>query len=156
MRTQRTNRRNFLKGSGAAVSTALVPATAHAASQVDDTAAGVSRFEDCAAIRKLYRDFVTQQSDHLRVLRDPAQEEDTIEFAADGQTAVARFHCLVENAKPLVGDAPFLEMARQQGLHAERWWESGIHELACVKIDGAWRIRTTVYRKLRVILSTVT
>jgi hypothetical protein len=137
MKNQKTNRRGFLKGSGAVVSSALIPAAAHAASQAGDS----------AEIRKLYREFVTRQSDHLRVLRDPSHEDDTIQIAPDGNTAIARFHCLVENATPLIGDAPLLEMARQQGLHAEQWWEAGIHELTAVKKDGAWRIEMVAYSK---------
>jgi hypothetical protein len=136
MKNQKSNRRSFLKGSGAVVSSALVPAAANAA---------ISQFDDRAEIRKLYREFVAQQSDHLRVLRDPSHEEDTIAIAADGRTATARFHSVVQNATPLVGDAPLLEMARQQGIYAKQWWESGTHELTCVKGNGVWRIDTVRY-----------
>ena len=145
-KNQKSDRRSFLRCSGAVVSAALVPATAHAASQV------AFQVDDHTEIRKLYRDFITKQSDHLRVLHDPSHDEDTIELAPDSRTAIARFHCLVENATPLIGDSPLLEMARQQGLNAEQWWESGVHQLTCTKAHGEWRLESASYRKLHAIL----
>jgi hypothetical protein len=156
-------RRAFLRGTGAAMSAALVPAVA----AVDATAADRTR-EDAGLIRQLYRDWAaclagqrrreyadlfSAESETcvpgglLRLMQDPAQPSETIEFAADRRSAVARFHCLAQIAAPLRGNASVVEMARLQGQHDRTWWESGIHELDCVKTGAAWKIRNLAYRR---------
>lgn len=150
--SEESGRREFLRGAGAAASAALVPAAAAT------TPAGHAERtqDDAAAIRRLYQEYAAgfgaQCADsgaavQLRLLRDPAQPPDTIQVAADGQSARAQFHCMVQTATPLVGQASLLEMARLQGQHGETWWEAGVHEIDCVKVEDRWAIRQLAYRK---------
>lgn len=150
--SEESGRRAFLRGAGAVASAALVPATAAAApgSQMERTQ------DDAAAIRTLYQEYAAGfgaqcaepgAAVQLRLLRDPAQPPDTIRVAAGGQTARAQFHCMVQTATPLVGQSSLVEMARLQGQHGETWWEAGVHELDCVKVEGQWTIRQLAYRK---------
>jgi hypothetical protein len=125
--------------------------------------------EDTAAIRELHRAYaalvaaqapdvlrnlftedaaITKQSPggtlHVRVLQAPESPE-SITIAADRQSACARFHCLVQTEEPLIGNAPLLEIARMQG-NRNMWWETGTHELDCVRSGDSWKIRRLVYR----------
>lgn len=148
---ERSGRRAFLRRAGAAASAAVVPGAAATVLPRGEERTG----EDAAAIRELYQEYVASfparstapgGDVQLRLLRDPLQVPDTIEIAADGQSARARFHCMMRTARPLAGHAPLLEMARLQGQHWETWWEAGVHELDCVKADGRWEIRQVAYR----------
>jgi hypothetical protein len=155
-------RRAFLRGTGAAISAALVPAVA----AVDETAETAR--EDAAPIRQLYRDWAVRVAGGrhrefadlfavdtdpfapaglLRLMRDPAQPPGTIAFAPDGRSAIAQFPCMAQIAVPLRGNGSVVEMARLQGQHAETWWESGIHELDCLKTGAGWKIRSVAYRR---------
>lgn len=142
----KSGRRAFLRGAGAVASAAVVPGASTAAAPTPDAT---------AAIRQLYVDYAaglaSQTAIHgtavqVRMLADPAQPADTIELAADSLSARACFHCVLQTDTPLVGSASLFALARLQGQHHETRWESGAHELDCVKVDGQWQIRTVVFR----------
>jgi hypothetical protein len=174
-RRSNSGRRDFLRRSGTVVSAMLAPAAAgiaHAGTgeslnienRLRQNSGQPALLEDTAEISKLYRDYAAHlatQASHsaplpqqsgtgiaqLRLMQDPAQQADTITVAPDRRTATAQFHCVAQIAVPLRGHGSLLEMARLQGQHSETWWESGIHELDCVKTSAGWKIRRVVYRK---------
>lgn len=151
-RLEKTNagRRAFLYRSGAAISGVLGAATVGLAERSPGSS------DDVAAIRRLYREYAatiaSQTVDpsntepvHVRLLHDRAAPDDIIVVAPDGQSASARFHCMVQTVQPLVGDARLIEMARLQG-NTTSWWERGVHSLDCVKTGDGWKIQRMVYR----------
>lgn len=166
-RRSNSGRRDFLRQSGTVVSAILAPAAAgiaHARSGEGERPDGgfhqdseqFARLEDAAAIRELYQDYAAHltaqagqpgaQAVQLRLMQDPARRADTIAVAPDRKSATARFHCVAQTAVPLTGEGSLLDMARLQGQYAETWWESGIHELDCVRTGSGWKIRSVAYR----------
>jgi hypothetical protein len=162
----KSGRRDFLRGSGTVVSAMLVPAAGIAQAGAGENlnnrpgqeSGRLALLEDAAEIRKLYRDYAVQLATQagkpgslpgtpVRVMQDPAQPAETITVAPDRRYATAQFGCMTQIAVPLMGHESLLEMARLQGQHSQTWWESGIHELDCVKTSAGWQIRSVVYRK---------
>jgi hypothetical protein len=141
-----TRRRAFL--SGVAASVAIAPL---AEGSTPPSTGQPGMLEDVPAIRGLFRAYAASlpgegEAMPVRLLQDPTEAEDSIVVSADRRTAHARFHCLVKMVTPLVGDAPLLEMARQQGC-ADTRWESGFLELECLRNDDGWQIQRLIYRR---------
>ncbi|HEY6927615.1 MAG TPA: nuclear transport factor 2 family protein [Steroidobacteraceae bacterium] len=74
------------------------------------------------------------------------QHLDTVDVAPDLHTATARFHCLTRMEAALRSTHPLIEMARQQGEGAIRWWESGVLEATYVRSASGWRISGLAFR----------
>jgi hypothetical protein len=161
-------------GAGVAATTAatgLALAATPQASAGDGAGAGVGALgtaEDREAIRQLHLAFVARleadatvgnQADAtVRELFDEpvqlgayrqtsSQRKDEVAFSEDGLQATATFHCEVELCTPLLDDCTAAQMARLQGLMANRRWESGRFEASYEKSRGQWRMTAVSYTR---------
>jgi hypothetical protein len=71
---------------------------------------------------------------------DPAQQLDLVEVGMDRKTASGQFPYSMQAGKPMTGESSLVQMARLQGEGLIHWWESGIHRVSFVKMDGEWKI----------------
>jgi hypothetical protein len=78
--------------------------------------------------------------------RDPAQQLDIVEVAADRKTATGQFPYSMQVGTPMTGDSSLVAMARLQGEGIVTWWECGMHEVSYVKKGNAWKISRLEYR----------
>jgi hypothetical protein len=74
------------------------------------------------------------------VLPDHTGEEDSVELAADGLSAKARYACAVEVESALEPDCTLAQMARAQGGGFIRRTERRMLKAEYIKADGAWAI----------------
>jgi len=125
----------------------LIPAVALA----DDALhARVKRLEDEAAIRDLHQSWLRQvhraggdarlEPSLRRVLPDQAGAPDTVEFSADGASAIGSYDCLVETETSLCPDCTLAQMAHVQGHGATRSTERRRLRLDYIKSAGSWKI----------------
>jgi hypothetical protein len=70
---------------------------------------------------------------------------DAVTLSENRQHAVATFHVDVELCTPLRDDCTIAQMARLQGMMAERRWETGRIEARYVKTGGQWKIESLRY-----------
>jgi hypothetical protein len=160
-----STRRSFLKG-GALLAAPLAAAAVPAAVMADEKLrARVARLENEAAIGKLHRAWLgkinrgatgaasplIKNSEGLaphhevrRILAEHGEQPDMIELAADGESAVGRFPCLVEFATAIAPDCTLAQMARAQGGGFVHRTERRILRVEFVKASGAWAMRVTV------------
>jgi hypothetical protein len=82
---------------------------------------------------------------HSAYRQSNSQHKDAVTVSEDRLQATATFHTEVELCMPLRGDCTFAQMARLQGLVAERRWESGRFEAKYVRTRGQWRIVSLSY-----------
>jgi hypothetical protein len=75
------------------------------------------------------------------------QRQDEVVFSEDGLQATGTFHCEVELCTPLQDDCTAAQMARLQGLMANRRWESGRFEASYEKSRGQWRMTAVSYTR---------
>lgn len=70
-------------------------------------------------------------------LLDHLQAQDIVTVSQDGETAHARFRCLMQAGAHLAtrGERP-----------NQQWWEGGLYENEYVKEDGVWKIKLLDYR----------
>src|SRR5262245_38889578 len=125
-----TTRRSFFCKAGGALGVAAAGAVAGAAAKKPDDAAALRQrlatLEDTAAIRELHRAYVAhlneRQYEALTTLfADPSQalqpvrecvvveptfEHDVVELAVDGNSATARFECVLQAESPLESHWP--------------------------------------------------
>jgi hypothetical protein len=156
--TARSTRRSFLKGS-AILAAPLAAAVPVAALGDDALKARLARLEDEAAIRALHQAWlrlintgaadpdsvllagsVTLDAAVRRVTPDHNGEPDDFVIAADGNSAVGRFHCAVETVTLIAKDCTFAQMAHLQGggfVHRE---ERRVLEVDYVKLKNTWAI----------------
>lgn len=161
-----STRRSFLK-SGALLAAPLTAAVPAALVADDGLRARLARLEDEAAIRALHQAWlrrvntrageVTGAGDAFAPLfadtegaapdqavrsiaADHAGEPDAIEIAADGKSAVGRFHCSVEIENAIVQDCTLARMAHAQGGGFVRRTERRALKVEYMKADGAWAI----------------
>ena len=162
MNTDNTStRRSFLKG-GALIAAPLAAVAAPSLAKVDDELkARLAKLESEAAIRELHQTWLRRIntgavdaatplfSDRERTAFDQALrsiapdhtgEPDAIEVAADGKSAVGRFHCAVEIETTIAQDCTLAQMARAQGGGFVRRMERRVLNVDYVKASGAWAI----------------
>ncbi len=162
------NRRTFIRNAGVAM-TAAVAGSGAAAGTADTADAGnlqhkLGLLEDTNAIRALQQSYfalVQQRNDaglaalfagdvtqvHTATVLDTRLDEESIEVAADRQSASAQLRSRVQLGTPMSGNGTLQQMARQQGLTEQQWNEAGIYTAHYIKLDGAWKIRELNYRK---------
>lgn len=154
-------RRSFLKG-GALLAAPLAAVAAPGVVMVDDKLkARLAKLENEAAIRKLHQTWLWRINTGAReasaelfanfrsvafdktlrsIAADHAGEPDLIEVAADGKSAVGRFHCFVETETAIPQDSTLAQMAHAQGGGFIRRLERRTLKVEYVKADGAWAI----------------
>ena len=163
-------RRRFIWKAGAALSVPLAVVAANAEARTAEDAEALkmrlARLEDANAIRdlnrayakhlnagaqqeiaRLFTDPAAARLDGMRALAaDPLGGDDTIEIAADGNTATARLHCAAETETAIEPACPLVEMARAQGGGVTKRSERGVLEGAYVKQNGVWKIERASFR----------
>jgi hypothetical protein len=75
------------------------------------------------------------------IAADHAGQPDAIEVAADGKSAVGRFHCTVDFETALAQDCTLARMAHAQGSGFVRRTERRVLNVDYVKASGAWAIK---------------
>ena len=162
MNTDNTStRRSFLKG-GALIAAPLAAVAAPSLVKADDELkARLAKLENEAAIRELHQTWLRRintgaadaaaplfsypESDTFdqavcSIAPDHAGQPDVIEVAADGRSAVGRFHCAVEIETAIAQDCTLAQMARQQGSGFIRRTERRVLNVEYEKASGAWAI----------------
>jgi hypothetical protein len=152
-----STRRMFLKGGAllAGPIAATSAALALARQRPDDGLnAHVNQLEDEAAIRELHQSWLRQinsggsmaliDASVRRVTADYLGAADSIEIAADGQTATGRFDCAVDLETMLPDDSTLGQMAHAQGSGMVRTTARRMLTVKYLKIAGAWTIDKVV------------
>lgn len=109
-------------------------------------------FSGKEGIRRLYCDLFSSGSTGKKMEPapgfepSPAQQQDSVEVAADRKTARGHFPYSMQVGAPMTGDSSLVEMARLQGEGVVKWWEGGTCEVSYVKVDNTWKIRRLEYR----------
>jgi hypothetical protein len=156
---KKSTRRAFFLNGGAVLG-AGVATTVGAAALRPEQAQQPGNAEDREAIRRLHLASMARlerQSDpgtaklfdeqglvQLGAYRQTPSQDD-VKFSADGQRAIATFHCEVELCTPLQGDCTAAQMARLQGQTDSRRWERGRFEGRYVKMRGEWKMEALSY-----------
>jgi hypothetical protein len=171
--TVMSTRRLFFWKAGAALSAPLAAVAASASGgNVDDVESLKTRLaelENLNAIRDLHQAYarhvnarahgevaalfvepseVQLDATVCSLTADASGEGDIIELAVDRETAVARFHCVVQLEVPIEPGCTLVEMARLQGDGFVRWSERRVLENIYVKRDGSWKIERSAYRRV--------
>jgi hypothetical protein len=79
-----------------------------------------------------------------------ADQQETIEVAADRLSARARFPYSIQVGAPMSTDSQLVQMARLHGGGIMKWCEGGSYEISYAKDvrDGSWKIQRLEYRAL--------
>jgi hypothetical protein len=164
-----TRRRFFLQAS-AALSVPLAASALHAAKPDDGNAnARLAALEDEKAIRELQQAYARLVNSGApekarRLFMSPSDakidasvrtlsmdgfgEHDAIEIAPDRTSATARTCCAVQTEAAIGPNCTLVDMARQQGEGVLRRSEKRTLVVACVKVDGAWKIERLAWELL--------
>jgi hypothetical protein len=163
-------RRSFIQTAGTALSVPLAAAAAgvpvDAVSENDPLHARLAHLEDVNAIRTLAHAYVQSVNTGARealaalfvdpstipvapeiraIMPDELMTDDSIEIAADRQTATARLHCTVQVETPIEPDCPLVDMARQQGGGVVRRTERGLLESVYLRREGVWKTQRSTF-----------
>lgn len=113
-------------------------------------------YRDQNGISRLYRDHFSINQTGRRmepapgVRIDADHKQHTIEIAADGKSASARFPYSIQAGAPLPDDCVLVQMARLHGEGIRKWCESGVYAITYVKDaqKGNWKIARLEHRVL--------
>ena len=169
--SKRRSRRSFIATAGTALSAPIAAAAATlpttVAVDVNDPRTRVERLEAVESIRGLNQAYARHVKAGERdaaaalfddpaadtldaavrgVAIDPVAEADAIEVAADGQSATARLHRVVDAVDEIGPSCPLVDMAREQGGGIVARTERGLFETEYVKRDGVWKIQRATFR----------
>jgi hypothetical protein len=165
-----STRRSFLKG-GAMLAAPLAAVAVPAVVMADnELKARLARLENEAAIRDLHQTWLrrvnTATSDAAELLfadpkaaafdpsvrsiaADHAGQQDAIDVAADGKSAVGRYECSMEIETTIAQDCTLSRMAHAQGGGFVRRTERRVLKVEYVKSSGAWAIATVEFAPAR-------
>jgi hypothetical protein len=156
---KKSTRRAFFLSSGAVLGAGVAATTGAASLATPAAAQARGSAEDREAIRKLHLAFVSQLENQryegaadlfgdaqLAAYRQTtSQQKDEVRLSDDGLHATATFHCEVELCSPLPEDCTAAQMARLQGMVAQRRCESGRFEASYLKTRGEWKMTAVRY-----------
>jgi hypothetical protein len=159
IKDQKSSRRAFFLKGGAVLGAGVATTVSASSLAPPATAPARGSAEDREAIRRLHLAFVSQlesQSyDGAATLFNDAQlaayrqtlsqQNDEVKLSDDGLRATATFHCEVELCTPLPEDCTAAQMARLQGMVADRRCESGRFETTYAKTQGQWKMTSASY-----------
>jgi hypothetical protein len=155
-----SSRRSFLK-SGALLAAPLAAAAPATLLTDDGLKARLARLEDETAIRDLHNIWLRRVNSGAAdivpprfadpdgiafahavhsIVADHAGQPDSIEIAADGNSASGRFQCAVEIETRIVQDCTLARMAHAQGGGFVRRTEHHLLKVDYLKSSGAWAI----------------
>jgi hypothetical protein len=103
------------------------------------------------AIKKLFTEIYEEESTsslHKAHRRDQSQKQDLISISKDRKQAIASFHNQVLICNPIRGQSVLADMARQQGMTAQSYWENGRYDIAFTRIHDQWQISRLRYHRV--------
>jgi len=104
-----------------------------------------------AAVKKLFMEEYKEQktsSLHTAHRRDQSQKQDLVSVSWDRKQASASFHNQVLICNPIRGQSVLADMARQQGMMAQSYWENGRYDIDFARIRDQWQISRLSYHKV--------
>ncbi|MFM1885751.1 MAG: hypothetical protein RL026_908 [Pseudomonadota bacterium] len=117
--------------------------TAEATLQID-----AMTLQGTAAISHWLATRAEGKAPYHRAYRQAAlRPEDEVHPASGGAQATLRFHVEAEACTPLTDDCTAAQMARLQGLLADRQWEQGMFEAQVTRRQQGWRVEALSYRR---------
>jgi hypothetical protein len=103
------------------------------------------------AVKKLFMKEYNEQkisAMHTAHRRDQTQKKDLISVGGNRKQAHASFYNQVLICKPIRGQSVLADMARQQGMTAQSYWENGRYDISFILIHDQWRISGLRYHKV--------
>lgn len=104
-----------------------------------------------AAVKKLFTEKYKEQktsSLHTAHRRDQSQKQDQVSVSKDRKQASANFYNQVLICTPIRGQSVLVDMARQQGMTAQSYWENGRYDIAFTRIRDQWQISRLSYHRV--------
>ena len=103
------------------------------------------------AVKKLFMKEYKEQkisTMHTAHRRDQTQKKDMITVGSNRKLAHASFYNQVLICKPIRGQSVLADMARQQGMTAQSYWENGRYDISFIRIHNQWQISRLGYHKV--------
>jgi len=104
-----------------------------------------------AAVKKLFMEEYKEQKTsflHTAHRQDQSQKQDLVSVSEDHKQANASFYNQVLISTPIRGQSVLVDMARQQGMTAQSYWENGRYDIAFTRINDQWQISRLSYHKV--------
>jgi hypothetical protein len=104
-----------------------------------------------AAVKRLFMEEYRNReisSLHTAHRRDQSQNQDLISVSDDRKRASASFYNQVLICTPVRWQSALAEMARQQGMTAQSYWENGRYDMAFTRVRDQWQISRLSYQKV--------
>ena len=104
-----------------------------------------------AAVKKLFMEEYKNREIsclHTAHRRDQSQNQDLISVSNDRKRASASFYNQVLICTPIRWQSALAEMARQQGMTDQSYWESGRYDLDFTHVHDQWQISRLTYQKV--------
>ncbi len=106
-------------------------------------------------VRRLYRERFASTKTGKRMEQAPGfelaadQQRDSVEVAADRQSASAQFSYSIQVGAPFETETSLAAMARLHGEGVRTWWEGGVYKVSYRKdVAGSWKIGRLEYDTL--------
>lgn len=104
-----------------------------------------------AAVKKLFMEEYRNREIsclHTAHRRDQSQNQDLISVSDDRKRASASFYNQVLICTPVRWQSALAEMARQQGMTTQSYWENGRYDMAFTRVRDQWQISRLSYQKV--------
>ncbi len=104
-----------------------------------------------AAVKKLFLEEYRNREIsclHTAHRRDQSQNQNLISVSDDRKRASASFYNQVLICTPVRWQSALAEMARQQGMTAQSYWENGRYDIAFTRVRDQWQISMLSYQKV--------
>jgi len=104
-----------------------------------------------AAVKKLFMEeyeYRKMSSLHTSHRRDQSQKQDLVSVSEDRKQANGSFYNQVLISTPIRWRSALADMARQQGMSAQSYWENGRYDIAFTRIRDRWLISNLRYHKV--------
>lgn len=110
-----------------------------------------TRLAGKASVKELFMEGYKNQtipSMHTAHRRDQSQKKDLISVGEDRKSANGSFYSQVLICAPIRGQSALADMARQQGMTAQSYWENGRYDIVFARVRDQWRIRSLSYHRV--------
>lgn len=109
------------------------------------------RLKGKASVKKLFMEEYNEEKIpclHIAHRRDQSQKQDLVSVSEDRKKAGASFYNQVLICTPIHGQSVLADMARQQGMTAQSYWENGRYDIGFTRIRDQWRISRLSYHRI--------
>ena len=109
------------------------------------------KIEGKASVKKLFMEEYKEEKIsclHTAHRRDQSQMQNLISISEDRKMASAIFYNQVLICTPIHGKSVLADMARQQGMTAQSYWENGRYDIVFTRIRDRWQISRLSYHKV--------